>query len=377
MIPFNKPTILGGELKLISECFDLVKFSGDGSFTKLCHNLLDSMYPESKALLTTSCTDALELSALLSKISPGDEVIMPSYTFVSTANAFALRGAKVVFVDIDPKSMNMDSEAVANAMSRKTKAIVAVHYAGWSSDMDKLSKLSLESNSILIEDAAQAIGSEYKGKKLGTLGRFSCFSFHETKNIHCGEGGAILLNQKEDLLLAEIHREKGTNRSQFLRGQQDKYTWIELGSSYLPSELNAAYLSVQLQNVEKINAKRLELWNTYNTIFKALSINGLELLECPAFCKHNAHLFAIKLDDIEVRTRLTEFLKSKGIMAVFHYVPLHSSPGGKKFSEFRGTDRYTTRESERLLRLPLFYDLTISQVEYIADLVNNFFKTKN
>lgn len=374
MIPFNKPSVLGEEIQALNECVRNSKFSGDGSFTKLCHSLLDNMFPKSKSLLTTSCTDALELSALLSKISPGDEVIMPSYTFVSTANAFALRGAKIVFVDIDPKSMNMDPSAVASALTKKTKAIIAVHYAGWSSDMDELEKLAMESNTILIEDAAQAIGSEYKGKKLGTIGRFSSFSFHETKNIQCGEGGAILLNQQDDLLLAEIHREKGTNRSQFLRGQQDKYTWIELGSSYLPSELNAAFLSVQLQNLQKINSKRLEIWNTYNSIFNSRSVDGIELLECPPYCDHNAHLFAIKVDNIEVRTRLTEFLKSKGVMAVFHYVPLHSSPGGRKFSEFRGEDRHTTKESERLLRLPLFYDLSLSDVEYITEQVIDFIK---
>lgn len=372
MIPFNRPSVIHNEEKFIQECLQNRKFSGDGPFTLQCHAFLDNFFA-AKSLLTTSCTDALELSALLSEIEIGDEVIMPSYTFVSTANAFVLRGAKIVFVDIDPKTMNIDTKMIANAITNKTKAIIVVHYAGWSCNMDDITALLKDTQIILIEDAAQALGSTFKGKKLGTFGRFSTFSFHETKNIHCGEGGAIILNNPEDQLKAEILREKGTNRSQFLRGQQDKYTWIDLGSSYLPSELNAAFLYAQLQELETINQKRIKLWNYYKDFFISLNLSDVELLLPPKYAQHNGHLFAIKVENIDVRTRLIAHLKSNGISASFHYVPLHTSPAGARYSEFRGEDVYTTKQSERLIRLPLFYELKLEQIEYICETIKSFY----
>lgn len=374
MIPFNRPCVLGGEKQKLDEVFQLLKFSGDGPFSKKCHALLERMYPESKALLTTSCTDALEMSALLAQIRPGDEVIMPSYTFVSTANAFALRGARIVFVDIDPKTMNQDPKLIEPAVSKKTKAVVAVHYGGWSCDMEEVSKIVKKYNLILIEDAAQAILSTFKGKKLGTFGTFGTLSFHETKNIHCGEGGALIINDQAFSSQAEIIREKGTNRSIFLRGQTDKYTWVDLGSSFLPSELNAAFLSEQLENAQMIIKKRLELWNHYKNVFTQMKLEDVEILDAPNDCEHNAHLFAIKVSDIEVRTELIKHLAEKQILAPFHYVPLHSSPGGRKMGTFHGEDKFTTKESERLIRLPLFYSLSLAEVEKVCEEIKGFYQ---
>jgi dTDP-4-amino-4,6-dideoxygalactose transaminase len=373
MIPFNKPCLIGGEQENLHQCIANQKFSGDGPFSKKCHEFFEQLYQVPRALLTTSCTDALELSALLIDIRPGDEVIMPSFTFVSTANAFALRGAKIIFVDIEPTSMTMDLNCVAAAITPKTKAIVPVHYAGWSCDMDKLMALAQENKLHVIEDAAQAIGAKFKGKLLGTFGQFSTLSFHETKNVQCGEGGVLLLGDPAYIPQAEIHREKGTNRSMFHRGQADKYTWVDLGSSFLPSELNAAFLLPQLEKFTEINRRRVEIWNAYHTFFSSARLPELELLTPPPHSEHNGHLFAIKAKDLATRNALIQHLGQNGILAPFHYVPLHSAPGGLRHGEFRGTDKYTTRESERLLRLPLFYSLTDQEIEYICAKVLEFY----
>ena len=374
MIPFNKPCILGDEKANLMAVFDNQKFSGDGPFSKKCHQSLENLFVNSKALLTTSCTDALEMSAILADILPGDEVIMPSFTFVSTANAFVLRGARIVFVDVDPLTMNMDTGLIEAAITIKTKAIVAVHYAGWSCDMNELMSIINKYNLILIEDAAQAISTTFQGKLLGTFGTFSTLSFHETKNIQCGEGGALLINEDKYFQRAEIIREKGINRSIFLRGQTDKYTWVDTGSSFLPSELNAAFLLPQLEQVEKITKQRLKLWDLYKSYFQELSIPDIEILDAPDYCEHNAHLFAIKTPNLAVRTNLIEYLKQNNILAPFHYVPLHSSPAGRKFGTFHGQDKFTTHESERLVRLPLFYSLTETELSFVCDKIGTFFK---
>jgi len=375
MIPFNVPPVTGEEEKYLKEVFKEGKFSGDGPFTKRCNLWFEKEFKAKKALLTTSCTHALEMAALLCDIKEGDEVIMPSYTFVSTANAFALRGAKIVFIDIRPDTMNMDENLIENAIGKKTKAIVPVHYAGVSCEMDKINEIAEKYSLFVIEDAAQGVMSEYKGKVLGTLSDIGCYSFHETKNYQCGEGGAILVNNEAFIERSEIIREKGTNRSKFLRGQVDKYTWVDIGSSYLPSELNAAFLYAQLLNARKINEDRLKSWSVYYENLKELKEKGvLELPVVPKHCKHNAHMFYIKVENIEVRSKLIEFLKKEGILAVFHYVPLHSSEAGKRFGEFRGEDRYTTKESERLLRLPMYYKLKEEDILKVCDKVKEFFK---
>ncbi len=375
MIPFNIPPVTGEEEKYLKEVFKEGKFSGDGPFTKRCNLWFEKEFKAKKALLTTSCTHALEMAALLCDIKEGDEVIMPSYTFVSTANAFALRGAKIVFIDIRPDTMNMDENLIENAIGKKTKAIVPVHYAGVSCEMDKINEIAEKYSLFVIEDAAQGVMSEYKGKALGTLSDIGCYSFHETKNYQCGEGGAILVNNEAFIERSEIIREKGTNRSKFLRGQVDKYTWVDIGSSYLPSELNAAFLYAQLLNARKINEDRLKSWSVYYENLKELKEKGvLELPVVPKHCKHNAHMFYIKVENIEVRSKLIEFLKKEGILAVFHYVPLHSSEAGKRFGEFRGEDRYTTKESERLLRLPMYYKLKEEDILKVCDKVKEFFK---
>ncbi len=375
MIPFNVPPVTGEEEKYLKEVFKEGKFSGDGPFTKRCNLWFEKEFKAKKALLTTSCTHALEMAALLCDIKEGDEVIMPSYTFVSTANAFALRGAKIVFIDIRPDTMNMDENLIENAIGKKTKAIVPVHYAGVSCEMDKINEIAEKYSLFVIEDAAQGVMSEYKGKALGTLSDIGCYSFHETKNYQCGEGGAILVNNEAFIERSEIIREKGTNRSKFLRGQVDKYTWVDIGSSYLPSELNAAFLYAQLLNARKINEDRLKSWSVYYENLKELKEKGvLELPVVPKHCKHNAHMFYIKVENIEVRSKLIEFLKKEGILAVFHYVPLHSSEAGKRFGEFRGEDRYTTKESERLLRLPMYYKLKEEDILKVCDKVKEFFK---
>ena len=373
-VSFNKPPYIGKESEYVLDAVNKGHISGDGEYTKKCAKKLEELSGTKRALLTTSCTHATEMAALLSDIKPGDEVIMPSYTFVSTADAFVLRGAIPVFVDIRPDTMNIDETLIEDAITSKTKAIVPVHYAGVGCEMDTIMDIARRHNLTVIEDAAQAIASTYKGKALGTFGDFGCYSFHETKNISMGEGGALLI-QNEDLIEpAEIIREKGTNRAKFFRGQIDKYTWVNYGSSYLPSDMNAAYLWAQLENIDIIQKKRLSVWNRYREGLSELEKKEyIEFGMIPDECTNNAHMFYIKVRDLETRTELISYLKEKGIMAVFHYVPLHSAPAGRKFGRFNGEDRYTTKESERLMRLPLFYSITEEEVEYIIDKLKAYF----
>ncbi len=375
MINFNEAPYTGKEFEFIKKAIDNKKICGDGEFTQKCNQWIEENTGITKALITTSCTHATEMAAILSDVKEGDEIIMPSYTFVSTADAFVLRGAKVVFVDINPKTMNIDENLIENAITDKTKAIVPVHYAGVSCEMDRIMEIAKNNNLMVIEDAAQGIMSSYKGKALGTMGDYGCFSFHETKNYSMGEGGALLIRDDENVERAEIIREKGTNRSKFFRGQIDKYTWVDAGSSYLPSELNAAYLYAQLEVAEQINEYRLKLWNRYNTNLKDLE--QIERPYIPKYCVHNAHMFYIKARDLEERTRLITYLKENDIQAVFHYVPLHSAPAGKRYGRFSGEDVYTTRESERLVRLPMFYSLQLEQVDYITDKIIEFYMKGN
>ena len=375
MIPFNKPPFLGTEFDYIKKAVNNQKICGDGEFTKDCNAWLENKTGASKALLTTSCTHSLEMAALLLDIKPGDEVIMPSYTFVSTADAFVLRGAKIKFVDIRPDTMNIDEKLIEDAITDKTKAIVPVHYAGVGCEMDTIMDIAKRHNLKVVEDAAQGVMSEYKGKALGAIGDYGCYSFHETKNYSMGEGGALLIKDEENAELAEIIREKGTNRSRFLRGQIDKYTWVEAGSSYLPSDMNAAYLWAQLQEADKINDDRLAAWDRYYKGFEELEQKGFVTRPIiPEECKHNAHMFYLKAENLEIRTKLISFLKENGVMAVFHYVPLHSAPAGKKFGEFVGEDKYTTKESDRLLRLPMYYGLSESETDKVIEKVIEFYK---
>ena len=373
-IPFNKPPYIGKESEYVLDAVNKGHISGDGEYTKKCAKKLEELSGTKRALLTTSCTHATEMAALLSDIKPGDEVIMPSYTFVSTADAFVLRGAIPVFVDIRPDTMNIDETLIEDAITSKTKAIVPVHYAGVGCEMDTIMDIARRHNLTVIEDAAQAIASTYKGKTPGTFGDFGCYSFHETKNISMGEGGALLI-QNEDLVEpAEIIREKGTNRAKFFRGQIDKYTWVNYGSSYLPSDMNAAYLWAQLENIDIIQKKRLSVWNRYKEgLSELVEKEYIELGVIPDECTNNAHMFYIKVRDLETRTELISFLKENGIMAVFHYVPLHSAPAGRKFGRFNGEDRYTTKESERLIRLPLFYSITDEKVEFIIEKLMGYY----
>ncbi|MBR2403515.1 MAG: dTDP-4-amino-4,6-dideoxygalactose transaminase [Lachnospiraceae bacterium] len=375
MISFNVPPCVGTEEQYIVDAIRRKKICGDGEYTKRCNTWLEQKTKTKKALLTTSCTHATEMAAILSNIKPGDEVIMPSYTFVSTADAFVLRGAKAVFVDIRPDTMNIDENLIEAAITKKTKAIVPVHYAGVSCEMDKIMELARKYNLAVIEDAAQGIFSSYKGKALGTIGDYGCFSFHETKNLSMGEGGALLIREQVNVERAEIIREKGTNRSKFFRGQVDKYTWVDAGSSYLPSELNAAYLWGQLESADIIQNNRMNSWNMYYELLKPLADEGkIELPFIPENCVHNAHMFYIKAKDLEERTALIDFLKENEINAVFHYIPLHSAPAGRMYGRFNGKDVYTTKESERLLRLPLYYGLEESQVQYVAEKVMEFYR---
>lgn len=374
MICFNVPPFTGKEMEYIRQAVENQKICGDGPYTKLCNEWIEDRTGTAKALLTTSCTHALEMAALLSDIKEGDEVIMPSYTFVSTADAFVLRGARIVFVDIRPDTMNIDEKKIRAAITEKTKGIVVVHYAGVGCEMDEIMAIAKEHNLFVVEDAAQAIMADYKGKALGTFGDFGCFSFHETKNYSMGEGGALLIRDEKYVEAAEIIREKGTDRSKYWRGQIDKYTWQDYGSSYLPSDMNAAYLWAQLELADEINEKRLSIWNRYDEALRPLEKKGiLELPVVPDYCKHNAHMYYIKAKDLEERTALIEFLKENGIVAPFHYVPLHSSPAGKKFGRFYGEDEFTTKESERLLRLPMYYTLLDEQVEYVIGKVKEFY----
>ncbi len=374
MISFNVPPVVGGEKENLANVLQLHKISGDGRYTKLCNEWIEERTGTSKALLTTSCTHAIEMAALLLDIQPGDEVIMPSYTFVSTADAFILRGATAVFVDIRPDTMNIDETLIEDAITPRTKAIVPVHYAGVSCEMDTIMDIAKRRDLKVVEDAAQGIMSEYKGKSLGAIGNFGCYSFHETKNLSMGEGGALLIHDPKDIERAEIIREKGTNRSKFFRGEIDKYTWVAPGSSYLPSELNAAYLYAQMNKAQEIYDDRMQSWNLYYHLLSSLRDDGrIELPQIPSGCKHNAHMFYIKAKDLEERTELINHLKSHGVGAVFHYVPLHSAPAGRGCGRFSGEDRYTTRESERLIRLPMYYGLTEEGIHYVADTVKGYF----
>ena len=374
MINFNVPPYLGTEIDYVSEAIKNHKICGDGEFTKKTSAILEEMTGTHKCLLTTSCTHATELAALLANIQPGDEVIMPSYTFVSTADAFVLRGATPVFVDIDPKTMNIDADLIEDAITEKTRVIVPVHYAGVGCEMDKIMDIAKRYHLLVVEDAAQGICASYKGKPLGTFGEFGCFSFHETKNFSMGEGGAILIRDEEYVEKAEIFREKGTDRSKYFRGQIDKYRWQDFGSSYLPSEMNVAYLYAQLLQRDMVQEQRMDCYNRYKELLTPLADAGkIELPYVPEYCDHNAHMFFIKCADMEERSRLIGYLKERDIMAVFHYIPLHSAPAGLKYGRFHGEDKYTTRESERLLRLPMFYGLTKEQVTYIAEQVMAFY----
>lgn len=378
MIPFNIPPYVGKELEYVKEAMERNrKICGDGPFTKKCSEWMENKFNVKKVLLTTSCTHATEMTAILTDIKEGDEVIAPSFTFVSTVNPFVLRGAKIVFIDINPKTMNMDENLIEDAITEKTKAILPVHYAGVACNMDRIMEIAKKHNLIVIEDAAQGVMSEYKGKPLGTIGEYGCFSFHETKNYSMGEGGALLINNKENVEKAEIIREKGTNRSRFFRGQVDKYTWVDKGSSYLPSELNAAYLYAQLENADLIYNDRMNTWNKYKELLQELADKNLiELQYIPEDCKHNAHMFYIKCKDLDERTSLIDFLKENNINAVFHYIPLHSAEAGLKFGRFHGEDKYTTKESERLLRLPFYYGLKEENVKYITSKIKEFYGKK-
>lgn len=373
MIDFNRPAFLGQETEYIKEAVKNGKLCGDGMFTKKCSAWMGEELGTKYSLLTTSCTHALEMAAYLSDIGPGDEVIMPSYTFVSTADAFVLRGAKIVFVDINPATMNIDEKLIESAVTEKTRVIAPVHYAGVACEMDTIMAIAKKYNLKVVEDAAQGVHAYYKGKALGTIGDFGCYSFHETKNYTMGEGGALLFQKDEYLERAEILREKGTDRSKFFRGQVDKYTWVDFGSSYLPSELNAAYLYAQLEQAEKIDSKRMAIWNYYDEQLKPLAEAGyIEQPYVPDYAKHNAHMYYIKAKDLDTRTRLLAFLREKGVCGVFHYIPLHSATAGKKFGRFHGEDVYTTRESERLLRLPMFYSLTQEEAKQVVDAICQF-----
>lgn len=375
MISFNVPPYTGKELDYVKKAVENQKICGDGEFTKKCSAWLEKTTGAPKVLLTTSCTHATEMAALLLDIKPGDEVIMPSYTFVSTADAFVMRGAVPVFVDIRPDTMNIDENLIEDAVTDKTKAIVPVHYAGVACEMDTIMEIAERHRLAVVEDAAQGVMAEYKGRALGTIGDYGCYSFHETKNYSMGEGGALLIRDEARIEDAEIIREKGTNRAQFFRGQIDKYRWVNAGSSYLPSDMNAAYLWAQLEMAEEMNEYRLMLWNRYYEELKETGARGaIDLPYVPQECKHNAHMFYIKTRDLKERTELISYLKEKGIMAVFHYIPLHTAPAGMKFGRFHGEDNYTTCESERLLRLPLYYGLKPEQVTYICDEIKNFYK---
>ena len=373
-ISFNRPPFVGKETEYIKEAVEKNgMICGDGPFTKKCSQWMKERFQTKNVLLTTSCTHALEMAAFLADIQPGDEVIMPSYTFVSTADAFVLRGATCVFVDIRPDTMNIDETKIEEAITEKTKAIVPVHYAGVSCAMDEIMAIAKKYNLNVVEDAAQGVNAFYKGKALGTIGDFGCYSFHETKNYSMGEGGAILFQDDRYLEPAEILREKGTNRSQYFRGQIDKYTWVGYGSSYLPSDMNAAYLWAQLEEADKINDKRLSIWNFYHEELKELEDKGvLERPYIPEYATHNAHMYYIKVKDLRVRTKLLAYLKERGILSVFHYVPLHSATAGKKFGRFHGEDVYTTKESERLCRLPMYYSLSLEEAAEVVKALKEF-----
>lgn len=375
MIRFNQAPFIGNENKYVLEAINSREIAGDGKFTKLCHGWFEKDLNCAKALLTTSCTHALEMAAILLDIQEGDEVIMPSYTFVSTANAFVLRGAKIIFVDINPDTMNIDETKIENAITSKTKVIVPVHYAGVSCEMDTIMEIANRHNLYVVEDAAQGMMSTYKGRKLGTIGHIGTYSFHETKNYtSAGEGGLLIVNDSKFCGRAEIIREKGTNRSQFFRGMVDKYSWVDVGSSYLMNDVSAAYLWGQIEKVNEINKNRLSIWSQYYELLK--DIDDIVLPTIPNNIEHNGHMFYIKVKSLDIRTSLIECLKSNDILSVFHYIPLHSAIAGKKFGVFVGEDKFTTSESEKLLRLPMYYGLRKEDINKIVMVINDFFVNK-
>ncbi len=375
MINFNVPPCTGNEIKYVSEAIASHKISGDGAFTKKCNKWIEDKFHAQKVLLTTSGTTALDMSMFMCDISPGDEVILPSYTFSSTANAPVLAGAKLVFVDVRPDTMNIDEMKIEQAITDRTKVIIAVHYAGVACEMDTIMEIARRHNLMVVEDAAQGFMCQYKGRPLGTIGDFGCYSFHETKNYSMGEGGAIVINNPEYNERAEILREKGTNRSKFFRGQVDKYTWVDFGDSYLPSDINAAYLWAQLEMADAINNDRLDSWALYYRLLMPLAKKGLiQLPVIPEGCKHNAHMFYIKCRNLEERTALMQCLKERGVNAAFHYIPLHSAPAGLKYGRFSGDDEFTTKESERLLRLPMYYGLTDEDQIKVVEAITDYYK---
>lgn len=374
MVDFNIPPCVGNEMEYVKQAIESHKICGDGQFTKKCHKWMENRFNAQKVLLTTSGTTALDMAMLLCDLQQGDEVILPSYTFSSTATSAVLAGAKLVFVDVRPDTMNIDETKIEDAITDKTKVIIAMHYAGVACEMDTIMDIAKRHNLIVVEDAAQGVMSKYKGKYLGTIGTFGCYSFHETKNYSMGEGGALVINDPEYNERAEILREKGTNRAKFFRGQVDKYTWVDFGDSYLPSELNAAYLWAQLLNADEINDNRIATWNRYYQELQAMAMEGkFEIPTVPKECEHNAHMFYLKCKDLKERSEFIKFMKEKELYCVFHYIPLHSAPAGEKFGRFDGEDEFTTKESERLVRLPMYYGLREDQVDLVVEGVKKFF----
>lgn len=374
MIHFNIPPFIGTEFKYMQEAVANHKICGDGPFTNRCNEWIQTRFGTKRAMLTTSGSSALDMAAMLCDIQPGDEVILPSFTFSSTANAFVLVGAKLVFVDIRPDTMNIDETKIEEAITERTRVICPVHYAGVGCEMDTIMSIARKHNLKVVEDAAQGVMSTYKGRALGTIGDFGCYSFHETKNYSMGEGGAILINDEKYIERAEILREKGTNRSQFFRGQVAKYNWVDFGDSYLQSDLNAAYLWAQLEVADEINNNRLKTWYTYWNAFKPLADKGLiEIPSIPDECIHNAHMFYIKCKDLDTRQAYIRHMNENGINCVFHYVPLHSAPAGVKFGRFNGDDRYTTSESDKLVRLPLYYNIAVKDLKKVIEYTLDFF----
>lgn len=375
MIPFNVPLYIGTELNYVKQALENHKICGDGPFTKRCNVWMEKQFHAKKVLLTTSGSTALDMAALMCDIKPGDEVILPSYTFSSTANSFVLAGATLVFVDIRPDTMNIDEKKIEAAITDRTRVIVPVHYAGVACEMDTIMDIAKKYNLKVVEDAAQGVMSKYKGQSLGTIGDFGCYSFHETKNYSMGEGGAIVINDEKFIEKAEILREKGTNRAKFFRGQVDKYTWIDFGGSYLPSEMNAAYLYAQLEHADEINENRLHIWDTYRKGLAPLANAGkIEIPYVPSDCVHNAHMFYIKCKDLNERTRFIKKMKELDIGCVFHYVPLHSAPAGIKYGRFDGKDVYTTKESDRLVRLPMYYGMYDEDIQMTIHSIIDFYK---
>lgn len=377
MINFNIPPFTGNEFKYMQEAVNNHKICGDGPFTKRCDEWMEKRFNAEKVMLTTSGSSALDMAAMLCDLKPGDEVILPSFTFSSTANSFVLAGAKLVFVDIRPDTMNIDETKIEAAITDKTRVICPVHYAGVACEMDTIMEIAKKHNLLVVEDAAQGVMSTYKGKSLGTIGDFGCYSFHETKNYSMGEGGAIVINNAEYIERAEILREKGTNRTQFFRGQVAKYNWVDFGDSYLQSDLNAAYLWAQLEKADEINNNRLNTWNAYYEAFKPLQDKGLITLPTvPNDCVHNAHMFYIKCKDLETRQAFIKFMKENDVLCVFHYVPLHSAPAGLKFGRFEGIDEHTTPDSDRLVRLPMYYNMDKNELSIVINKTIEFFLSK-